>query len=413
MENRMEENIMIRKKTRSVLATSLCALTVGLVAVAGANEKNPPHGINPERYAVAERAMARGIDFLVKHQQASGAWSNTNFPALTALPLWAFARSGQEKLEPNMQRAVDYIKSCVSDGGMFKGAIYRPVQGRKGGGLVNYNTAICMTALHAVGDPKLRPIVLDARAFLSRSQYAGGSLHHGGMGYDPPTGRSYADLSNSYIAYEAMRLTQDVEEFRPGGPSVSLDWQAALKYIQRCHNHPDFNDQPWASDKPSEKGGFAYRPDTYREDFGAFEGKDGVLEFRSAPGMTYAGLLSYIYAGLDRNDPRVRATVAWIRENWNPDIANRNPDLAGKPEEKGGLFYMYNTMTRGLAAYGQDVLRRKDGTEIRWRDEMIKKLADLQHEEGYWVNTYNRYWEGDPVLVTAYAVMALQSAIGR
>jgi hypothetical protein len=32
---------------------------------------------------------------------------------------------------------------------------------------------------------------------------------------------------------------------------------------------------------------------------------------------------------------------------------------------------------------------------------------------GYWVNEVNSYREGDPVLVTAYAVLTLQHALAR
>jgi hypothetical protein len=52
-------------------------------------------------YAAAERAIGKGIDFRVRQQQESGAWSNPNFPALTALPLGAFTRSDREDLETN------------------------------------------------------------------------------------------------------------------------------------------------------------------------------------------------------------------------------------------------------------------------------------------------------------------------
>lgn len=81
------------------------------------------------------------------------------------------------------------------------------------------------------------------------------------MGYDAKTKRAYTDLSNSYIAFEAMRLTESVEDLRKEGTLRSdLDWKAAIAFIQRVHNHPDFNDQPWVADDPDNKGGFAYHP---------------------------------------------------------------------------------------------------------------------------------------------------------
>jgi hypothetical protein len=50
---------------------------------------------------------------------------------------------------------------------------------------------------------------------------------------------------------------------------------------------------------------------------------------------------------------------------------------------------------------------------------MIKKLITLQKVEkdgsgeGYWVNGNNRWLENDPVLVTAYTLIALDVALGK
>jgi squalene-hopene/tetraprenyl-beta-curcumene cyclase len=55
---------------------------------------------------------------------------------------------------------------------------------------------------------------------------------------------------------------------------------------------------------------------------------------------------------------------------------------------------------------------------VYWRPELVKKLLSLQKIDpktghGYWVNANGRFWESDPVLVTAYSVIALQVALGR
>jgi len=369
----------------------------------------------------AELAMQRGLDWLASLQQESGAWSNTNFPALTAMPLTAMVRSGREDLVPNMQRATEFLLSCAKTSGPDKGAIYQQVDGRRGGGLSNYNTALSLLALHAVQEspllgeeqiPNLVPTILDARAFLASSQYLGETVHYGGMGYDPPTERSYADLSNAYLGYEAIRITEDVEELRPGGARVDLNWQAATRFIERIQNLPDVNDQPWATDHPDEVGGFTYRADVYRDDFGAFIDEDGVERHRSALTMSYAGLLSYLYAGVNRDDKRVQAAKAWIQNNWNPEIPNRNPELAGTDAQMGGFFYYLKVMSRTLDVYGNDTLKLADGSEVNWRNEIISTIVSHQNDDGFWLNEYGRYWEADPVLSTAYALLALQNALG-
>lgn len=369
----------------------------------------------------AELAMQRGLDWLVPLQQESGAWSNTNFPALTAMPLLAMVRSGREDLIPHIQRATDFLISCAKTIGPDKGAIYQHVDGRRGGGLSNYNTALSLIALHAVQESSLFedgqitnlvPVILDARAFLAASQYLGDSVHYGGMGYDPPTERSYADLSNAYLGYEAIRITESIEELRPGGARVDLNWQAATRFIERIQNLPEVNDRPWATDHPDEVGGFTYRADIHRDDFGAFIDEDGVERHRSARTMSFAGLVSYLYAGVSRDDERVQAAKAWIQRNWNPEIPNRNPELAGTPSEMGGFFYYLKVLSRALQIYDTDTLTLADGSTVNWRDQVISVIAAHQTDDGFWINEYGRYWEADPVLSTAYALLALQNALG-
>ncbi len=371
--------------------------------------------------AAGERAMHRGLDWLAELQRDTGAWSNTNFPALTALPLTAMVRSGREDLVPNMQRATDFLLSNVKTSGPDKGAIYQQVDGRRGGGLSNYNTALALIALHKVQQSplfeegsitNLVPMILDARAFLASSQYLGESVHFGGMGYDPPTERSYADLSNAYLGFEAIRITEDVEELRPGGTTVDLNWTAATRFIERIQNLPDVNDQPWATDHPEEVGGFTYRADVARDDFGTFTDEDGIERHRSALTMSYAGLASYLYAGVSREDERVQAAVNWIQNNWQTDVSNRNPELAGTASEMGGYFYYLMVLTRTLDLYGADTLTLADGSEINWRQELMATIISNQKDDGSWVNEYGRYWEADPVLSTSYALLALQNALG-
>ncbi len=371
-------------------------------------------GVSESLRREALASAARAVAWLVANQNADGHWSSADYPALTGLPLWALARSGQKDSEA-ARKAVAWLLQCVHE----NGAIFKEAKEPGKGGLSNYNTAICMVALHLAGDPKLVPVVQKARSFIAKTQHLGGDVYYGGMGYDAASGRAYADLSNSYLAYEAMRLTESVEDLRkPGEPKADLDWKAARKFVQRTHNDPRFNDQPWASDDPSEQGGFVYNPAQTRS--GTYTNAQGVVKLRSMRGMTYAGMLSYIYADVDRTDPRVEATVDWTVRHWN--LGGNNQVSGGRAktdtqDDREGLYYLYNVMAKGLAAYGKDVFRPKDRPAFNWRVQMIERLLSLQKAEaqsgrGYWINEVGRYWESDPVLVTSYALIALQIALG-
>jgi squalene-hopene/tetraprenyl-beta-curcumene cyclase len=44
---------------------------------------------------------------------------------------------------------------------------------------------------------------------------------------------------------------------------------------------------------------------------------------------------------------------------------------------------------------------------LDWREALALQLLDLQSANGFWVNTSGRWMEGNPALVTAYTLLAL------
>ncbi len=66
----------------------------------------------------------------------------------------------------------------------------------------------------------------------------------------------------------------------------------------------EFNDQAWAG--KINDGGFMY---TAANGGQSVAGKTDGGGLRSYASMTYAGLKSMIYAGLTRDDPRVKAAI--------------------------------------------------------------------------------------------------------
>ena len=336
--------------------------------------------------------VARGLDWLAAMQNESGSWSNDKFPALSALPLRAFIRTKHEKREDVLKRGTEYLLSCVQpDGG-----IYQHVEGRKGGGLSNYNTAICMTTLHALRDPAHIRLIQNARAFVTASQHLGDDIYKGGFGYDKANRRAYTDLLNTFHAAQAMRLTADVEEHRPPGEGrVDIDWKETTQFIEQMQNKPESG--------PDHAGGFTYNPTDPKA--GTVTNEAGIVVFRSYGSITYVGMLSLIYADVAPSDPRVVSAFDWASRHWSLD---ENPGMG-----QNGLYFFYNILTKSLAAQGRDLVPRPKGELVNWRAEVAKKLVSLQKIDpgtgaGYWENETGRYWENDPVLVTAYSLLALQ-----
>jgi squalene-hopene/tetraprenyl-beta-curcumene cyclase len=171
-----------------------------------------------------------------------------------------------------------------------------------------------------------------------------------------------------------------------------------VQFISRTQNLPGSNDQKWASGDPDNRGGFVYFPENSKA--GEVKQADGKVALRSYGSMSYAGLLSYIYAQLDKNDPRVKAVYDWLSRHYTLD---ENPGMG-----KDGLYFYYHTMAKALSNYGVENLTMSDGRKVNWRRDLAKRLLDLQNADGFWVNENGRWWEKDPNLVTSYAVMTLE-----
>jgi squalene-hopene/tetraprenyl-beta-curcumene cyclase len=177
-----------------------------------------------------------------------------------------------------------------------------------------------------------------------------------------------------------------------------LNWRAALRFVQNCQNLPEASHQPWASNDPQNRGGFVYAPG--RSHAGQTNLPSGRVALRSYGSISYAGLLSYIYADLKPGDPRVTAALDWLRGNYTVE---ENPGMGS-----AGLYYYYELMAKALTLAGLDTLETRDGRKINWREDLALKLLNLQKADGSWANDNGRWWEKDDVLDTAYAMTAME-----
>ena len=171
-----------------------------------------------------------------------------------------------------------------------------------------------------------------------------------------------------------------------------------MKFLSRCQNLEETNDQEWASNDPKNKGGFVYTP--FDSKAGEHTTPEGRTALRSYGSMSYAGLLSLIYAKLGPEDPRVIAVKEWLGKNYTLD---ENPGMGAQ-----GLYYYYQTMAKALSAANINMLQLENGKQADWRKELANRLLSRQRENGSWVNDNGRWMESNPVLVTAFTVLSLE-----
>ncbi len=360
----------------------------GLAADKGVAASRPNLSLKLE----LETAIGKGLTWLAAHQNADGTWSQAEYPAMTALVLTAYqgdpSASYKRKYEANIAKGYEQLlRNVKPDGGIYAEK------------LANYNTSTAIMALLVANNPSYEPIIKKARNYLIGLQDNLGEdvAVNGGIGYG---GRyKHSDLSNTTFALEAIHYTRYLKSDVVNDPEVKdLNWKAVQQFLSRTQNLPGSNDQPWASDDPANKGGFVYFPGHSMAGEQKLEG--GRTALRSYGSMSYAGLISMIYAQVDKNDPRVKAVIDWLTRNYT---LAENPGMGAE-----GLYYYYQMMAKALSAAGIDTLTLKDGSRVNWRQDLAKRLLDLQNADGSWANTSGRWMEKDPVLVTAYATITLE-----
>ena len=326
-----------------------------------------------------DRAVAKGCEFLLSKQAADGHFSDPQMPALTALPLWALTIGDAEKAA--RERAAKFVLATQREDGGF----YVPKPGRGGSGLGNYNTSVCLAALYESKLVSPAPL-LKARDYIASSQLVGDDTMAGGFGYDKISRRRYADLSNTSYAMDAMARTSSLEEFRAGGKKADLDWAKAIAFVENLQK----------TEGP-DKGGAAYNERTPQA--GMATNREGRVNLRAYGSMSYAAVLSMCAAKLTKGDPRVRNALAYCRDHWTLE---ENPGMGNQ-----GLFYYFDILSRALSAADVESFERADGTKILWKEELASRLIGLQKPDGSWSNDNNRFWEGDPVLCTSFALIVL------
>ncbi|MCE9593304.1 MAG: hypothetical protein K8S98_03830 [Planctomycetes bacterium] len=362
----------------------------------------PP--FSPADRDAAAAAMKRGAEFLAASAAPDGTWGGPGVPdaGITAMVVGALQLVPAPR-SPTVQSAIDkglaWLLTLQHDDGAFH-------QGM----LPCYVTSATVLALERARKDEYKPRIAKAREFLVRVQLDGGEgysesdPYYGGIGYgagDRP------DLSNLQMALEALTAT--------GSGADAETYAKAVKFLARCQNRSETNDIHVADGKvvivSGDDGGSAYRPADSKAGFVALS--DGRKVPRSYGSMTYALLKCFVFAGVPKDDPRMQAAWKWCQANYTLDV---NPGFQYSVDPTAayqGLFYYFYTMARALDAYGVDQIVDAAGKPHAWRAELAGRLIAMQSKiDGSWVNKSSQRWyEGNPLLATAYALSTLHETL--
>jgi squalene-hopene/tetraprenyl-beta-curcumene cyclase len=294
----------------------------------------------------------------------------------------AILRHGRSANDSLVAKSLKYLEGFVQkDGG-----VYPPNSTYK-----NYETCLAiMCFAEANQDGRYDKLLNNADKFVKGLQWDGeeghdeSSFSYGGAGY----GRhKRPDLSNTNFLLEALKAA--------GNGADDEAVQKALVFVSRCQNlETEHNTSPFAA--KVQDGGFYY---TVAAGGSSQAGANADGGLRSYGSMTYAGLKSMIFAGVDREDPRAKAAIEWLGKNYDLES---NPGMGDS-----GLYYYYHTFSKALAALDADTFEDANGVKHDWRAELTAELLSRQRKDGSWLNSNERWMEGDPNLVTAYALISL------
>jgi squalene-hopene/tetraprenyl-beta-curcumene cyclase len=339
-------------------------------------------GAGPDAKELKE-VRDRAIAYLTKSQSADGSWSSKLAgPGVTAITVAALVRNGVSPSDPVVAKALGFIeKSIQKNGGIYDK------------GYATYVTSVALMALAEVNrDGKYDTVVKNATAFLRKMQYGEDTtkpddIKFGGAGYEEG---SRPDMSNTQYFIDALVAA-----------GISKDDPAiknALKFVSRCQNikNKEFNDQPFAQNvSEADEGGLVYAP-FVRDKDPRVTPKGGL---RSAGAMTYAGLKTFLYAGVKKDDPRVVGALNYLKKHYTLD---ENPGMG-----TAGLYYYYHTFAKAMTALGEDEFEA-GGKKHDWRKDLFDALKKRQQEDGSYVNKGERtFAEFDPNLATSFALLSM------
>ncbi|MFT5422962.1 MAG: squalene-hopene/tetraprenyl-beta-curcumene cyclase [Phycisphaerales bacterium] len=374
--------------------------------------------IDAELRTKARDTADRAIEYLRGQQDpVTGGWNHRqpaenqpadNLPAITALVCNGMLLDPRlDASDPAARRGIDYVLSFTQpDGGIYDRI------------LPSYNTSISLSMLALAGLPETARAIDRARPFLIGLQFdesfdgspespdfnepvPPGHPYFGGVGYGK---HSRPDLSNLGFFVQALHDT--------GLATTDPAYEKAVAFLSRVQMLDETNDQPYADG--SAQGGFVYATTPNADSVDEFVGQSQAGYFEEAVGvgenvrtltrlraygsMTYVGFKSLIYADLSPSDPRVVAARRWIERNYT---LAENPGLGPQ-----GQYYYYAALARALDAWGEPTIAGEN-----WREGLIETLIELQEPDGSFRVLHERWMEGDEVLITAFALIALQTAM--
>ncbi len=339
--------------------------------------------------AAVEQAIARGGAWLRKRQGGDGGFlpmarKEVCPVALSALALWAIVQTGQTTQD---RRVCLQLSEFLASHRQEDGGIYDPRRG-----FAVYTSGIAAQALHSYhgrsSNPDVDKLWRNAEIFAQR-----GGVPESLVDEDAVDGTRQQDSA------ARARSLLGTSTSRSAGPEGQEAADATAEVGEGDKRKRALEFLAGISPDTARRQPLRTRlPGGSPQDLGATDP------------LSYDDILRLIYLDLRPEHQVVQRAQAAIRSSYTLE---RNPDLTKRYGSTGfqrgtqGLYYYYLALARSLATGRRPLVETDDGKAFDWVRELALRLVRLQAPDGSWRNEDGRWWEDEPVLVTTYALLAL------
>jgi squalene-hopene/tetraprenyl-beta-curcumene cyclase len=349
----------------------------------------------------------------VSCQAGDGAWRSDTYGAfkdggaLTGLAVLALQTApSTPELETACHKGQAFLAGLVQPDGSI-------TSGPQGLSYPVYTSSLAVTALSGPGCAGYRREQRAWLAFLQQRQLTEAlgwqptDKQYGGWGYSSGLPRKPApgelvsplvesNLSATLFALEALKAA--------GCPADSPACEKALAFVERCQNYCD---DPKMYDPALDDGGFFFIYDDAVRNKAGLAGKDrqGRERFHSYGSTSADGLRALLTCGLPGEHARVRAARSWLEKNFRAD-APSGTYAANRESSRSAVHYYYcASVGRALKA----IQMKGQGAPTRWAEKLSGELVKRQQTDGSWTNPLVTFREDDPIVATAFALIALSA----
>lgn len=340
------------------------------VPVAPASQEGIQQATPPVTLERVDRALERGMKRLRAMQADDGSFEPEERKevcrvALTSMALWALGEPEPLGLDAaRARKAAAFLLAKQTE----SGGIYEPSNG-----LPVYTSGVAARALRTLGNVDGWPELGAARSKVELFVYRSAAPE------------SFVD-TEAHAAVGPSRARVEAQRLLSEGKVSDAATRKALEFLARCD--VDLSRSPARLRQPQEQRA-AF-------EIGAFD---------------YEDLLPMVYLELTPEQQIVLRARKALESRYTP---NKNPDLTARYGEQGflegkqGKFYYWLNVARTMTTMSEPVLVTADGVRHDWASEIAAQLVGAQRGDGAWINSEARWWEGEPGITTAYAVLALK-----